>query len=108
MKELDKDVYIENLEKKVDELSKKNKELESYFCQIVPSYEEIKQSFSDLVWTMDMQPERAEFPAIIRKLLDDSVGVLVKGAHIQDSPFDFINQKGGGLTSESSDADSDD
>ena len=31
MKELNKDVYIENLEKKVDELSKKNKELEAFF-----------------------------------------------------------------------------
>ena len=57
---------------------------------------------------MDMQPDRAKFPALIRKLLDDSIGVVVKGEHIQDSPFDFINQKGGGLTSESSDADSDD
>lgn len=108
MKELDKDVYIENLEKKVDELSKKNKELEAYFSQVLPHYEEQKQSFSDLVWTMDMQPDRAKFPALIRKLLDDSIGVVVKGEHIQDSPFDFINQKGGGLTSESSDADSDD
>tara|TARA_B100000212_G_C27328701_1_gene513550 strand:- start:126 stop:452 length:327 start_codon:yes stop_codon:yes gene_type:complete len=108
MKELDKDVYIKNLEKKVDELSKKNKELEAYFSQVLPHYEEQKQSFSDLVWTMDMQPDRAKFPALIRKLLDDSIGVVVKGEHIQDSPFDFINQKGGGLTSESSDADSDD
>tara|TARA_B100000123_G_scaffold125280_1_gene92429 strand:+ start:410 stop:736 length:327 start_codon:yes stop_codon:yes gene_type:complete len=108
MKELDKDVYIENLEKKVDELSKKNKEMEAYFSQVLPHYEEQKQSFRDLVWTMDMQPDRAEFPALIRKLLDDSIAVVVKGEHIQDSPFDFINQKGGGLTSESSDADSDD
>lgn len=108
MTEINKDVYIENLEKKVDELSKKNKELEAFFCVVLPRYEEIKQSFSDLAWTMDMQPDRAEFPAIIRKLLDDAIVVLKKGEHIQDSPFNFINQKGGGLTSESSDADSDD